>query len=130
MKGDKKLRKQQKIMTAIAMAAEGLELAGELLGTIRQRTMMAGRSAGRVMSDLRDNTTDVAEQLVDTVNQKLNRRSSAGARAWQFAAGVGVGVGAALLFAPMPGEKMRATLYKKVTRSHGENEQAATNNWK
>jgi hypothetical protein len=124
------VRKKEKIMTAIAMAAEGLELAGELLGTIWKRTMMAGRSAGRVMGDLRDNTADVAEQLVDTVNEKLNRRSSAGARAWQFAAGVGVGVGAALLFAPMPGAKMRATLYKKVTRSNGPNEESATNNWK
>ena len=35
------MRKKEKIMTAVAMAAEGLELAGELLGTIRRRTAMA-----------------------------------------------------------------------------------------
>ena len=124
------MRKKEKIMTAVAMAAEGLELAGELLGTIRKRSLMARKSAGRVMSDLRDNTADVAEQLVETVNQKLNRRSSAGARAWQFAAGVGVGVGAALLFAPMPGAKVRANLYKAVTGSARATEETAANNWK
>jgi gas vesicle protein len=124
------VRKKEKMMTAIAMAAEGLELAGELLGTIRRRTAMAQRSAGKMVNNLRDNTADVAEQLVDTVNEKLNRRSSAGARAWQFAAGVGVGVGAALLFAPMPGAKMRETLYKKVTRSNGAKEEMATSDWK
>ncbi len=89
------MRKKDKVMTAIAMAAEGLELAGEVLGTIRKRSMMAGRSAGEVVSNLRDNTADVAEQLVDTVKEKLSPRRSSGARAWQFAAGVGVGVGAA-----------------------------------
>ena len=123
------MRKREKVMTAIAMAAEGLELAGEVLGTIRKRSMMAGRSAGKVMSDLRDNTADVAEQLVDTVNEKLNWKPSGAARAWQFAAGVGVGVGAALLFAPMPGAKMRATLYKAVTRSDDANQEMAAN-WK
>ena len=123
------LRKKQKIMTAIAMAAEGLELASELLGTIRKRTAIARKNAESAVSNLRDNTADVAEQLVDTVNEQLHRRRSAGTRAWQFAAGLGVGVGAGLLFAPMPGAKVRANLYKAVTGSDRATEDAAKNNW-
>lgn len=124
------MRKKLKIMTAIAMAAEGLELAGELLGTIRRHTAIAQQSAGRAVSNLRDNTADVADQLIAAVNQQLLRKPSAGTRAWQFAAGLSVGVGAGLLFAPMPGAKMRANLSKSVTRSTQATEDAANNTCK
>jgi len=112
------LGKKQKIMTAIAMAAEGLEMAAQLLSTVQNRSAVARKRAEQVVSNLRENTSDVAEQLVDTVSKRLHRKPSAMARALPFAAGVGVGVGAALLFAPMPGARMRANLYKSVTGSH------------
>ncbi len=123
------MRKKEKIMTAIAMAAEGLAVASEVVGTIRKRSAMARKSAEKAVSNLRDNTADVAEQLVDTVNEQLSMRPSAGTRAWQFAAGLGVGVGAGLLFAPMPGAKVRANLYKAVTRSSRATEDAARTDW-
>ena len=120
--------KKQKIMTAIAMAVEGIELASDLMNTIQARSATARKRAGEAVSSLRDGTADIAEQLVDTVNKRFNRRPSAVARALPFAAGLGVGVGAALLFAPMPGSEMRATLYKAVTSSAPETE--AKNDWK
>ncbi len=119
--------KKQKIMTAIAMAVEGIELASDLMNTIQARSATARKRASEAVSSFRDSTTDVAEQLVDTVNKRFNRRPSAAARVWPFAAGLGVGVGAALLFAPMPGAEVRANLYKAVTRSTPATE--TQNNW-
>jgi gas vesicle protein len=121
------LGKKQKIMTAIAMAVEGIELASDLMNTVQARSATARKRASEAVSSFRDSTTDVAEQLVDTVNKRFNRRPSAAARVWPFAAGLGVGVGAALLFAPMPGAEVRANLYKAVTRSTPATE--TQNNW-
>jgi hypothetical protein len=123
------LGRKQKIMAAIVTAAEGLNLAADLLTTIQKRSAIARKRTGRIVSNLRDSTADVAEQLVDTVNKRLRPRRSAASRALPFAAGVGVGVGAALLFAPMPGAKMRENLYKKVAGSDRTSRETRRTDW-
>ena len=107
------MRKKQKLTTGIAMAAEGLELAAALLSMIRGRTLTARKSAGKVVSSLREDATNVAERVANDVRKRLRPKPSAGARALQFAAGLGVGVGAALLFAPMPGARCEQTYTRR-----------------
>ena len=109
--------KKAKFMAAILTAAEGLNLAAEVLDTIQKRSATARKNTQKLVSSLRDNTADVAGRLVETVNKRWRRRPSVLSRALSFAAGVGVGVGAALLLAPMPGSELLATLSKKVTSS-------------
>ena len=123
------MNRKEKVMGAILTAAEGLNLAAQLLGTIQKRSATARKTAERMIGNLRDNTAEVAEQVVDTVNKRLGRRRSAASRALPFAAGVGLGVGAALLFAPKPGAELRATLYKKVTGSDRATEAPSRTDW-
>lgn len=117
------LGKKQKMMTAIAMAAEGLGLAAELLETIQGRAAAARKNAGRTVNDIRENAADAAQSIADNFDRQVRPRASAGSRVLQFVAGMGVGVGIALLFAPMPGSEARANLYKAVKKAReGEKE--------
>jgi hypothetical protein len=90
-------------------------LAAEVLDTIQKGSATVRKNTQKLVSSLRDNTADVAGQLVDTVNKRWRRRPSVLSRALPFAAGVGVG--AALLLAPMPGSELRATLSKLPART-------------
>jgi hypothetical protein len=123
------LGKKAKFMAAILTAAEGLNLAAEVLDTIQKRSVVARKNTQRMVSSLRDNTADVAGQIVDTVNKRWRRQPSFLSRALPFAAGIGVGVGAALLFAPMPGSELRTTLYKKVSRSDQVSDESPRTGW-
>lgn len=111
------MRQKQKVMSSIATVTEVMGLAAELLSAIRQRTATARENAQRVVRNFGDDAGIAAEQLGRNVRKRLYTGPSAATRVLQLAAGFGVGVAAALLFAPSPGTRTRAKLFETVRPS-------------
>jgi hypothetical protein len=73
-----------------------------------QTESLAGDVRDRV-SDAADRVSDIRDRAVDIYEGRSAMRN-----VLMFAAGVGVGVGAAMLFAPASGEEIRSQIGQKV----------------
>ena len=101
-------------MNVIDTLAQGMELAAELFGTARKRTSKLHGRAADVAEDLLPNVDAASESLHNSLDQ-VRDRPSAGRRALQFVAGLGIGVGASLLFTPLSGKQVREKLLTSAT---------------
>ena len=101
-------------MNAIDILAQGLDLAAGLLGTARSRAKRVGNKAKGVVRDLRDDAATSSDRL-HTRLKRIHSEPSAGTRALQFMAGLGIGIGAGLLFAPWSGKRLREKMLKAAT---------------
>ena len=91
------------IRSILKTAVYFLEQSDRFAGDVRDRvTDSVDRAANRV-SDLRSQAEELYEGEDHTLRNVLT-----------FAAGVGVGVGAAILFAPASGEEIRNSIGEKV----------------
>jgi hypothetical protein len=71
----------------------------------------------RITSDVRERASDVADRVSDIRDRAIDIYKGPNHTARNvamFAAGVGVGVGAAILFAPVSGEEIRSQIGNKV----------------
>jgi hypothetical protein len=91
------------IKSILKTAVYFLDQTDRFTGDVRDRVSdNLGRAADRV-SDLRDQADELYSGPDHTVRNVLT-----------FAAGVGVGIGAAMLFAPASGEEIRSQISEKV----------------
>ena len=95
------------IRSILKTAVYFLDQTDRFAGDLRDRVSDgAGRAAAQVsdrVSDLRDQAEELSEGPDRTFRNVLT-----------FAAGVGVGIGAAILFAPASGEEIRNSIGEKV----------------
>ena len=93
----------------------------KLLRSILKTAVYIIDQADDVTSDVRDRITDRADRVADRVSDIADRSKDAIygedhtlRHIGFFAAGVGVGVAAGMLFAPAPGEEIRSSMREKV----------------
>jgi gas vesicle protein len=101
-------------MNVIDTLAQGLDLAAGLLGTARGRAKRVGSKAKDVVRDLRDEAATSSDQLRSRL-KRIRNEPSASTKALQFIAGLGVGVGVGLLFAPWSGKRLREKLLESTS---------------
>jgi hypothetical protein len=91
------------IKSILKTAVYFLEQSDRFAGDVRDRFADGIDSASDRVSDLRDRAQDLYGGEDHTMRNVLT-----------FAAGVGIGVGAAILFAPASGEEIRSQIGEKV----------------
>lgn len=91
------------LKSALKTAVYLLEQTENMADDMRERVADTVDRAGDKMSDLRDRAQDFYPGEDHTLRNVLT-----------FAAGVGVGIGAAMLFAPASGEEIRSQIGDKV----------------
>ncbi len=91
------------IKSILKTAVYFLEQTDRFTGEVRDRVGDSLDSAADRVSDLRDRAEDIYPGHSNTMRNVLS-----------FAAGVGVGIGAAILFAPASGEEIRNQIGEKV----------------
>ena len=106
------MRAKNKVVNGFDVLTQAMRLGAELVGTIRKQLKDAGKTAECVAGDLRDEAATQAERLGNSLRDRLRTRPSVTARALPFAAGLGLGVGAGMLFAPASGKQTREKLRK------------------
>ncbi len=83
-----------------------------------QYSVQVDRAANRV-SGFVDEASDRASDLVDRGREMIQPPDHTMRNALSFAAGLGVGIGAAILFAPMSGSEIRDSIKEKVQNIRG-----------
>jgi gas vesicle protein len=73
-----------------------------------------GETANEVISELRDEAPKKAKKLRKKFQEQFEPEPSVGARVLPFFAGLSVGLGAALLFAPRSGREIRERITQKA----------------
>jgi len=91
------------IKSILKTAVYFLDQTDRFAGDVRDRVSDTLDSAADTVSDLRDRAGDIYPGPNHTLRNVLS-----------FAAGVGVGIGAAILFAPASGEEIRNQIGEKV----------------
>lgn len=91
------------IKSILKAAVYFLEQTDRFAGDVRDRVSDSLDRAADTVSDLRDQVEDIHPGPSNTMRNVLS-----------FAAGVGVGIGAAILFAPASGEETRNQIGEKV----------------
>lgn len=106
---------QIKWMRGLKVFAEVLVLGSQLLETAREQTEKKGMAAARSADDFRKDASSGAEKLGEVADEQLPAKTSMRTSAIQFFVGVGVGIGAAILFTPLSGKEMREKFLTKTT---------------
>lgn len=83
-----------------------------------QYSVQVDRAANRV-SGFVDEASDRASDLVDQGREMIQPPDHTMRNALTFAAGLGVGIGAAILFAPTSGAEVRDSIKEKVQNIRG-----------
>lgn len=107
-------------MKSLQMLKRLLELAAQVLEITQERTQTARKDAKRAVRDFSHDAATGAEQLSQEVRERFHAGPSASTRALQFVIGLGVGVGAALLFSPLSGQQVREKLFNNTRHSSRE----------
>lgn len=87
-----------------------LDQTEDVAGDVRQRVNKGYDRVSDRVSDLRDQATDLGDRASNLYEGEDHTLSNI----LTFAAGVGVGIGAAILFAPASGEEIRSQISEKV----------------
>ena len=99
------------------MRSDLVKLILEFLADSNKSARKAGVQATKKVNRITRDLSEQAEGIRQTVSKRIQRKPSARKRIAVFAAGFGIGIGAALLLAPLSGRDLRGKISDSASDS-------------